>query len=90
MAGPKSKEARRRARDRAFAEKAEPILAAPESHHRLKVARVAAGVTQRELAKKAVLHRDTISRAESGRCATRNTRLRIAYALQLPMEELFQ
>jgi DNA-binding XRE family transcriptional regulator len=87
-----TKDQRRRAKEQAFNEHAQRVLAAPDEHSGLKLARTELGLTQAELGSipSVSLHKGSISALESGRRAgTKNTKLRLAYALNRPVEELF-
>jgi hypothetical protein len=87
-----SREQRRKAKERAFNEHAQRVLAEPQRHSPLKLKRTAAKLTQKELAALPAvrLHFGTISEIERGvHPGTRNTRARLAFGLEAPESELF-
>jgi DNA-binding XRE family transcriptional regulator len=69
---------------------ARPARAFPDHHHRLRVARVASGITQVELAARANLSAGVVSRIERGeQRGSLTTKRQLAAALGKPVEELW-
>jgi DNA-binding XRE family transcriptional regulator len=91
MPGPTSKDGRKRAREVAFAQHSAPVLENPDSYSRLRVERARRNLTQAELGRmpSVRMKAEAISHAERATNPPMNTKLRIAYALEMPVEELF-
>jgi DNA-binding XRE family transcriptional regulator len=87
-----TKDQKQRARERAFAEWTEKVLSNPERYSPLKLERYRQNLTQKRLGAlpSVRLDKTTISQLERGASkGTKNTRARLAYALNRPEQELF-
>jgi predicted transcriptional regulator len=76
-----SEQSRIQQRQRIFDYHAEAVRARPHDFHPFKVKRVAANLTQRELARAAAVGVSGVIRAEAGRPVSYNTLRRISEAL---------
>jgi DNA-binding XRE family transcriptional regulator len=86
-----SKESRAAVGAAVFERFARPVRAFPERHHPLRVARVAGGLTQSELAGAAHVDRAMVSKIERGALAgSPATHRKLADALGCPIDELFR